>query len=66
MGDEMLATIEAIYYMYRDLFTATHPGEAYDGRFDNLLYFFAHQYKLIQDVYKQKGGKVRNKPNFVE
>ncbi len=38
----------------------------YAGQFDNLLYFFAHQYKLIQDVYQRNGAQVRNKPNFVE
>lgn len=69
MGDEMLATIEAIYYMAKDFHNATNTQVPYDGRFDNLLYFFAHQYKVIQQAYDanpDKSKSVKKKPNFLE
>merc|ERR1711991_279708 len=44
MGSDFLATIEAIYYLYRDYLTKVRD-EPYNGEVDNLLYFFAHMYK---------------------
>lgn len=69
MGDEMLATIEAIYYMAKDFHNATNTEVPYDGRFDNLLFFFAHQYRVIQQAYDanpDKSKTVKKKPNFLE
>ena len=66
MGDDFLATIEAIYYFYRDYLTAMNPGKPYDGSVDNLLYFFAHMYKVIQNAYKEKGKDMNRISNFVE
>jgi len=56
VGPECLATIEAIYYFYREHGTRALAGK-YDGRYDNLLYFYKFFYELIQHNYK-----TQNKP----
>ncbi|KJE97249.1 hypothetical protein CAOG_07688 [Capsaspora owczarzaki ATCC 30864] len=51
-----LATIEAIHHFFRLLherFTRT----PYDGRYDNLLYFFSRQYHRIQQHYEGADSK---------
>ncbi|KAL2918021.1 hypothetical protein HK105_202435 [Polyrhizophydium stewartii] len=75
-----LATIEAIYWFYREYFdeylaagrAAVQPGtqdgsqeqlasEAapaqYDGRFDNLLFYFKFNWQVIQQYYRDNPGK---------
>eukprot|EP01065_Artemidia_motanka_P037874 TRINITY_DN46777_c0_g1_i1.p1 TRINITY_DN46777_c0_g1~~TRINITY_DN46777_c0_g1_i1.p1 ORF type:complete len:357 (+),score=94.33 TRINITY_DN46777_c0_g1_i1:63-1073(+) len=53
-GDErFLATVEAIYYFVRDFSVAR--GRPYSGEFDDLLYFYVHQYACIQNRYKTEG-----------
>ena len=50
-GDErFLATIEAIYYLLRDLHIAR--GNKYVGQFDDILYYYVHQYAVIQERYR--------------
>lgn len=57
LGEHCLSTIEAIYYFMREFQEArdndTDKTDAavYDGRFDNLLYFFSFFYHLIQKSY---------------
>ncbi|CAH3131095.1 unnamed protein product [Pocillopora meandrina] len=51
--DTCLATIEAIYYFFKEYDQHILKRE-YDGRYDNLLYFFAFQYKLIQEQRKNR------------
>ena len=41
-----LATIEAIYWLYRNM------TKTYEGEYEGLLFFFTKQYQLIQDYYK--------------
>lgn len=41
-----LSTIEAIYWLYRNM------SLNYTGEYDGLLFFFLKQYELIQDYYK--------------
>lgn len=43
-----LATIEAVYYFFKEYDQHILKRE-YDGRYDNLLYFFVFQYNLIQE-----------------
>lgn len=54
LGEHCLSTIEAIYYFMRE-FQETKNNRnleiVYDGRFDNLLYFFSFFYHLIQSSY---------------
>ncbi|XP_019628506.1 PREDICTED: DTW domain-containing protein 1-like isoform X3 [Branchiostoma belcheri] len=52
--DTFLATVEAIYYFlreYHDIF----EGVTYDGRFDNLLYFFSFMFQIVQKSKQEKG-----------
>ena len=59
MGENHLATIEAIYYIYREFAEAYETKEgSYDGRYDNLLFYYRFFYNMIQDVYRnQRKGK---------
>ena len=68
MGEDHLATLEAIYYFYREHWDATHKddGGLYDGRYDNLLFFYSHMYKIIQARYQEEGAGYMRKKNFVE
>ncbi|CAO3664777.1 unnamed protein product [Rhizopus stolonifer] len=56
VDDHHLATIEAIYYLYREF------GESYEspynGNYDNLLFYYKFFYNLIQDTY-QKNKKAK-------
>jgi hypothetical protein len=66
MGDDFLATIEAIYYCYRDLICTLNPGKPYDGSVDNLLFFYSHMYKTIQSNYKESNKDFKKIANFLE
>ncbi|KAJ3009949.1 UNVERIFIED_CONTAM: DTW domain-containing protein 1 [Siphonaria sp. JEL0065] len=58
IGDHCLATIEAVYYFYRDYFSVYEPvGTPYDGRFDSLLYYFRLQYEAVQQNYRENPDK---------
>ena len=50
--DRFLATIEAIYYLLRDMHVARSPP--YCGQYDDLLYFYIHQWAVIQRSYIKK------------
>ncbi|TPX57012.1 hypothetical protein PhCBS80983_g04147 [Powellomyces hirtus] len=56
-GEHHLSTIEATYWFFRDHFAALHPGQAYDGRYDDLLFYFKLQWELIQEFYKTNREK---------
>lgn len=51
LSDKNLATIEALYFFIRDYMNVME-GE-YDGRFDDLLYYFSFNYAIVQNEYKQ-------------
>ncbi|KAL0480972.1 hypothetical protein AKO1_013594 [Acrasis kona] len=58
-GDSFLATIEAIFYFFKEFNNESH-------QFDDLLYFYAHQYKLIQDRYRNDTSiKFNHKQNYI-
>lgn len=58
LSDNYLATIEAIYYLYREYSEAFEMnGNPYDGRYDNLLFYFKFFYNMIQNKYRKE-----NKP----
>eukprot|EP00128_Syssomonas_multiformis_P013923 Colp12_sorted_trinity150504_noHs@12529 len=46
-----LATVEAIYYLYRHYAEDFECGGNYDGRYDDLLYYFIYLYNKIQKTY---------------
>ena len=57
--EDHLATIEAVYFFCRQFHQALHgaavPGWAdYTGQYDDLLYYYAYQYELVQRVYRER------------
>ncbi|KAJ3018382.1 DTW domain-containing protein 1 [Thoreauomyces humboldtii] len=56
-GDHCLSTIEAIYWFFRDYHAAACKDEVYDGRYDDLLWYFRMQWRLIQDSYRNNPEK---------
>ena len=51
-SETSLATIEAIYYLYRELWPVLHPdGPAYSGAYDDLLFLFREQYERVAQAY---------------
>mmetsp|Transcript_22397 Transcript_22397/g.37014 ORF Transcript_22397/g.37014 Transcript_22397/m.37014 type:complete len:89 (+) Transcript_22397:2265-2531(+) len=64
-GDDCLATVEAMYYFFRDWHNALH--KEYDGRYDNLLWLYAFVYDLIQDKYRTSSGLTfKHKDNYIK
>ncbi|CAO3609077.1 unnamed protein product [Mucor hiemalis] len=68
-----LSTIEAIYYLYYEYCQAYElkEGESYDGRYDNLLFYYKYTYDLIQYTYskgvkKEKEFCWRHKSNYIK
>lgn len=51
--DTCLATIEAIYYFFKE-YEEYILWREYDGKYDNLLFLFAFQYNLIQEEQAKK------------
>uniref|UniRef100_V9KXP5 tRNA-uridine aminocarboxypropyltransferase 1 n=1 Tax=Callorhinchus milii TaxID=7868 RepID=V9KXP5_CALMI len=54
--DTYLSTIEAIYYFLVDYHTLLLK-ESYDGKYDNLLFFYSFMYRLIRKA-KRASGKL--------
>ncbi|OBZ83219.1 DTW domain-containing protein 1 [Choanephora cucurbitarum] len=50
VDDQHLATIEAIYYLYREYGQTYEPP--YRGQYDNLLFYYKFFYHLIQNTYQ--------------
>lgn len=58
LSENYLATIEAIYYFFVEYYEAFESnGSPYDGRYDNLLFYFKLNYDLIQDYYNNNRQK---------
>ncbi|RKO92085.1 DTW domain-containing protein [Blyttiomyces helicus] len=57
-GLDHLSTIEAVYWVTREYHEAFSAGATgYDGRFDDLLFYFKHNFELIQEMYLNSPGK---------
>ena len=56
ISNEGLATVEAIYFFYRELLTAKaqRAGGAYAGEVDDLLLLFALQHRKVQQHAQKK------------
>ncbi|KAI8977437.1 DTW domain-containing protein [Mycotypha africana] len=67
-----LATIEAIYYLYVEFALAYEvENQKYDGRYDNLLFYYKYLYDLIQYSYirgqhKDKIFCWRHRSNYIK
>ena len=55
LGKSHLSTIEAIYYVLRDLWMAKFG--TYSGELDNILFLFKYHYELIQGFYNKTGKR---------
>ncbi|ORY06582.1 DTW-domain-containing protein [Basidiobolus meristosporus CBS 931.73] len=56
ISESYLATIEAVYYLYREYHEAYQSDTVYDGRYDDLLFYYKYFYHLIQNFYKENQG----------
>ncbi len=57
--EDHLATIEAVYFFCRQFHQALHGAAVhgwteYTGQYDDLLYYYAYQYELVQRVYRER------------
>ena len=55
-----MSTIEAMYFFFRDYDVALScKGDyaIYDGKYDNLLYYYVYNYWLIQKIYTEGNKK---------
>ncbi|KAL0088043.1 DTW domain-containing protein [Phycomyces blakesleeanus] len=69
LSENYLATIEAIYYLYREFAETYETPDGYDGRYDNLMFYYRFFYELIQDYYKEKTQKKfthRHKRDYIQ
>jgi len=57
--DKNLSTIEAMYFFMRD-YDKVMNSQEYDGKYDDLLYFYSYTYALIQNEYKKGQKKERD------
>ena len=55
-GDAFLATIEAIYYFFREY---QQVSGAYDGRYDNLMYLYVAMFTMVYRNFKFGGEEER-------
>ncbi|CAO3637162.1 unnamed protein product [Cunninghamella blakesleeana] len=62
-SDNHLATIEAIYYIYREYADAyeTSSSLEYHGQYDNLMFYYKFFYNLIQDKYRKNHDRTFNR-----
>eukprot|EP00996_Jenningsia_fusiforme_P001685 NODE_2553_length_1170_cov_29.066905_g2334_i0.p1 GENE.NODE_2553_length_1170_cov_29.066905_g2334_i0~~NODE_2553_length_1170_cov_29.066905_g2334_i0.p1 ORF type:complete len:290 (+),score=54.63 NODE_2553_length_1170_cov_29.066905_g2334_i0:149-1018(+) len=61
-ADDFLATIEAIYFFYLEYQNALaglvdSDAAPYSGELDDLLFFYAHMYRTIQEHYRSNPSK---------
>lgn len=62
IAETNLSTIEALYFFFRDYDVNKNCNgdySVYDGKYDNLLYYYVFTYKLIQEAYTH--GKNKDK-----
>ena len=61
--DNSLSSAEALYFFFRDYEVALNCAgkdyAKYSGKYDNLLWFFVYNFKLIQEAYTT--GNMSNK-----
>lgn len=71
MQDTALATIEALYFFFRDYEVGLNCGKdyaRYNKKWDDFLWFYAYNYKIIQDVYTTgslAGQQLKHIPGYI-
>lgn len=70
--DTSLATIEALYFFFRDYEVALNCNKdysKYNRKWDDLLWFYAYNYNLIQQAYttgKKAGQELKHIPGYIQ
>ena len=68
--DNSLSSAEALYFFFRDYEVALNcenrDYSRYDGKFDNLLWFYAYNFKLIQEHYTKSDKKFGRIEGFLQ
>eukprot|EP01080_Neovahlkampfia_damariscottae_P009446 gene9446-1652_t len=64
LGDDHLATIEAIYYTLKE-YQIFAKGE-YNSEFDDLLFYYVYFYQLIQETYQDESKVYRHKDGYIK
>jgi len=64
VGEHCLATIEAIYYFFKE-YHFKQTG-SYEGQYDDILYYYSLFYNLIQDHYKSQNKVFPRIENYVK
>jgi len=64
VGKDCLATIEAIYYFFKE-YQEKLTG-SYNGEYDNLLFYYIYYYNLIQDNYKNEDRPFPRMEDYVK
>ena len=52
IGRECLATCEAAYVFFRELWDACNPDTLYDRRYDDLLYYYIYIHSVVNEHYR--------------
>ena len=52
IGRECLATCEAVYVFFRELWDWVEPDLAYDKRFDDILFYYIYIHTIVNDHYR--------------
>eukprot|EP00826_Nyctotherus_ovalis_P036244 TRINITY_DN319_c0_g1_i11.p1 TRINITY_DN319_c0_g1~~TRINITY_DN319_c0_g1_i11.p1 ORF type:complete len:256 (-),score=86.80 TRINITY_DN319_c0_g1_i11:186-953(-) len=60
-----LATVEALYFFFKEYDEAMN-GSEYDGKYDNLLYFYTYNYNIIQERYINEKKEFTRIPNYIK
>lgn len=65
VGNDCLATIEAIYYFFVQHWKGAHPDEEYEGIFDDLLLLYAHDFHRVfsESTRRPKAWNLSDDPN---
>ena len=63
LGPSCLATIEAIYYLCRELI---EKQRLYLGEVDDLLFLFSYMYHTIQDSYRKSGKEFKHIQGYIQ
>ena len=61
--EDHLATIEAVYFFCRQFHEVLHTNgvagwPAYNGQYDNLLFYYSYQYMQIQKLYASRAEEL--------
>jgi DTW domain-containing protein YfiP len=53
IGRECLATCEAVYVFFRELWDVTNRNTPYDRRYDDILFYYVYIHTVVNDHYRK-------------